>query len=82
MISALDHVDHLAELDALAFVETFGRSFDESDGALAWLEEAWPRAAEDAALDESEADGLSSFYRRRLAAETRRLTGERDAGQR
>jgi hypothetical protein len=38
MISARDHVAHIAELDALAYMERFRRPFDGSEEA--WLAEA------------------------------------------
>jgi hypothetical protein len=77
MISARDHVAHLAELDALAYVERFGGVFGAGPDDDAFIGEAWPTAVEDASLTEDEAAALLPVYRRSLRIETRRLTERR-----
>jgi hypothetical protein len=74
MISARDH---LAELDALAYMERFRRPFDGSEEA--WLAEAWREAMEDACLSDGEAADLLPVYRRELRRETGRLAEAADA---
>lgn len=72
MISARDHVAHLAELDVLAYMERFQHPFDGSEEV--WLAEAWRKAVDDACLTEDEATSLLQIYRRALRIETHRLT--------
>src|SRR5690606_38316766 len=69
MINARDHIDHLAELDALAFVEEFGRPVEESEEDAAWVEAAWSKAVEDAGLTEPETVTLARHYRQALRRE-------------
>lgn len=73
MISARDHVEHLAELDALAYVERHGRPYEGGEEDDAFLAEFWPGAMADAVLGEDEAAALLPVYRRALARETRNL---------
>lgn len=75
MISARDHVEHLAELDALAFVEGHGAPFEAGGIGEAFVAESWPAAIEDAGLTDEEAATLLPIYRRALRLETRKLAG-------
>jgi hypothetical protein len=75
MISARDHVAHLAAMDAIAYVDRFRRRLGDSAEDAAWFESAWRRAADDACLTDDEAPNLLPLYRRALRRGTDRLTG-------